>query len=467
MDNQQFKYALFKLVAIKLKVRELSEYQEYDVIELYNSINPSVFRGQKLSSVLPVLSTVITRKLLAREGLEKKSLVGDVGTASTVKSKNTRSLIKGPSKKTAVRVKQKKTNIKAPQTKLTRVTKKQPVKVKKVVRQPRQAATTADVPELEDVDETVEMGMADYITDLLSSKNVKDRRRVILQLVKLEKEFDSKSGLNFDKDLEKLDELLAVKELGLEEKPKRKSATGAKFVERDISTKDMLKELIGSSAETENDRYMSANFYEPDQEREMTTFEKKKIKVNQFLGINDISTLQLLFNPSSLYVRYYVVLDTDYRIQGNDPPTGITKFKWNYASTKNLQEGFANSIGEIRDVISMRMYQPKIHNLLAMNTTAKRVSILIEEFSAQSFIGENGRRFHYTLRPNFSNSGFTPLIELTMEDNNDTVFNFRKPFTTIDTLTLSFGEPLNVLTFPLVFNRFFVAMEFTCFKSDR
>jgi hypothetical protein len=100
-----------------------------------------------------------------------------------------------------------------------------------------------------------------------------------------------------------------------------------------------------------------------------------------------------------------------------------------------------------------------------MDTSAKRVSILIEEFASQSFIAENGRRFHFLLRPEFSNV-IQNNIELSTEDYNDGIFNFNKAITKLDTCTISFGDPLNVLQFSEPFDRFMVAFEFICYKVD-
>jgi hypothetical protein len=232
--------------------------------------------------------------------------------------------------------------------------------------------------------------------------------------------------------------------------------------EDEINTHEMLKTMIGSSSETSTDKYMSSYLGETQTD---VPIESDDIEINSFLGINDLSTLQLLFNPESLYTHYYVVLDTDYR-QTSEESSSITKFSWNYTDSQNLRDGFCNSVGRIRDIIGMRMYQPRVHYLASMDTTAKRVSILVEEFAPQAFIGENGRRFHFLLRPNLQPIAETS-IELSTEDYNDGIYSFRKPITTFDSLTISFGDPLVLLEFPLIFDRFMIAFEFTCYKSDK
>lgn len=191
----------------------------------------------------------------------------------------------------------------------------------------------------------------------------------------------------------------------------------------------------------------------------------KALVLSEFLGINDLNEFKMLFNPESMYVHYYLVLDSDYRDTTEEIPTAITKFTWRYAPTQFTGVGFCNSVGVIRDIIGMRMYQPRVPYLAGMNTSAKRVSVLIEELASQAFIAENGRRFHFLLRPNFINAQTD--IELSTEDYNDGIFNFRKPITKIDSFTLSFGDPLQILTFSTPFNRFIVPFEMVCLKSDK
>lgn len=226
---------------------------------------------------------------------------------------------------------------------------------------------------------------------------------------------------------------------------------------QDIDMRDTMKDMLGITNNKQKE----------------IKIETEDIEIKSILGVNDISTLQFLFNPSSLYTHYYIVLDTNFRLTDNDNDTTINKFRWNYAATQNLRTGFANTVGRVRDIIGIRMYQPRVHYLAAMDNTAKRISVLIEEFSSQAFIGENGRRFHFLFRPVLEPVSYTPAetqIELTTEDYNDGIFNFRKPITTFDSITLSFGDPLVLLDFPLTptpFERMQFAIEFTCYKSDK
>ena len=231
----------------------------------------------------------------------------------------------------------------------------------------------------------------------------------------------------------------------------------------DVNIQDYLQESINTLVETENDQYVSSVI--DDNKTKPTKINLSQTTIDSFLGIKDLYTLQMLFNPESLYTHHYIVLDSNYRITAQESAT-TTVFKWNYARTKNITTGFCNSASDIRDIIGMRMYQPRVPYVVAMDTSAKRVSVLIAEFSAQAFIGENGRRFHFLFRPNYSTA--TTSVELSTEDYNDGIFNFRKPISSFDTLSISFGDPLVLVSFTTSsFDRFIIPIEFICYKSDK
>lgn len=229
--------------------------------------------------------------------------------------------------------------------------------------------------------------------------------------------------------------------------------------DEDFELHEHQKKMIGSSEQDNSIDTMDSSsnnieLLKPD----------NHVSIIEFMRINDLKEFKMLFNPESLYVHYYVVLDSNYRDITEENSSNITKFKWRYAPTQNLGTGFCNSVGVIKDIIGMRMYQPKVPYVSGMNSNAKRVSVLIEEFAPQAFIAQNGRRFHFILRPNYVDGQTS--IELSTEDYNDGIFNFRKPITTFDTLTVSFGDPLTVLSFATPFDRFMIPFEFVCMKSD-
>jgi len=428
MNNQQLKYALFHLVQAKLKMHTFPPRLAHRTAELFNSIDPELFRNKKISSILPGVANAIVKQIqhdskVIRDGLGQED-VPEVKASDLVSRVD-------PELLASVLPKDKNTRMHL--TKDFKKADRRAAAGGRVIK-PRVNRSVVSSPQatrqlVEDTD----------IKDMSHDELVREKADLQKQMLEINAR------------------------LSLPDPTKKSSGPvdPNSLLSGDIH--ETIKDMLVSSTETENDRYMSSSFV-IDEDRELTQFEKSDIKINSFLGVNDLSTLQMLFNPESLYVRYYVVLDSDYRIVEGDT---MSRFKWNYTNSLNLQDGFANSTGSVRDVIGMRLYQPRIPYSAAMNTTAKRVSILIDEFAPQAFIGENGRRFHFLMRPNIPPGGPPTSIEISTEDYNDGLFHFRKPITTFDTLTVSFGDPLNLIEYTTPFDRFFIALEFTCYKSDK
>lgn len=235
---------------------------------------------------------------------------------------------------------------------------------------------------------------------------------------------------------------------------------GEKVKEKTVLAEQNLKDYqiaaLGS-ADTDPD---AINLLVPD----------KSVQVLSFLGINDLYEFKRTFNPSSLYERYYVVLDYENRNQAEETKIP-SKFTWNYAPNSFQQPGYCTSSGLIKNIVHMRMYQPRIPSIRQFDQSGKSVSVLFEEFAAQSFILPNGRRFHFLLRPLYINGDYA--MEAATEDYNDGLFYFRKPIRNFSTLTVSFGNPDNVVVFdsnlvlfPETVYNFIIPIEFTCLKSD-
>lgn len=465
MDKNHFKYALFNLVQAKLQMNTLPQQLANQTILLYNSINPELFRGKKISEVLPAVATVIADRIKnnnlgIREGLngsnkqqsssnEPKKRTGKELTKH-INPEDRRNHAKSNQHVDEERVANGNVDhniginaIRDRRRKLGLVKDERKVKSKDNTaerRAPRNAVEAYDPPAKSGLAYD-EIRASTYISNMTRDELVEEKGLLDAQM----REINARLSLPV---------VVAGEDLPPPE------------LEEPEDIRDTMKTLLNINAETENDKYMAASFV-INENRELTQFEKSDIQINSFLGVNDLSTLQMLFNPESLYVRYYVVMDSDYRVQDSST-NNISRFKWNYTDSLNLQDGFVNSDGNIHDVIGMRLYQPRIPYSAAMVTTAKRVSVLIEEFGSQAFIGENGRRFHFLMRPNFDPTFPAPSsIEISTEDYNDGLFHFRKPITTFDSLTVSFGDPLDIIEFTAPFDRFFIAIEFTCYKSDK
>jgi hypothetical protein len=210
---------------------------------------------------------------------------------------------------------------------------------------------------------------------------------------------------------------------------------------------DMHEYLNKQIAAIDNQPVEAKHLYADDPARQSVSY-ATSADISSLLGYSDAFTLQKIFNPPATYVKNYLVLDSKYRILEDDPNGDIKRFKWAYVENANIENGVINSVGKIRDVVSMYIYKPLIPyvaNYMSLNSN--RISILIEEFGAQSFILANGRRAHwlFALKQTYNDL----MVSLSIEDYNDGIFNFRKPITTFDTITMSFGNPDTLIPFQL------------------
>lgn len=99
--------------------------------------------------------------------------------------------------------------------------------------------------------------------------------------------------------------------------------------DEDFELHEHQKKMIGSSEQDNSIDTMDSSsnnieLLKPD----------NHVSIIEFMRINDLKEFKMLFNPESLYVHYYVVLDSNYRDITEENSSNITKFKWRYAPYK-------------------------------------------------------------------------------------------------------------------------------------
>jgi hypothetical protein len=165
--------------------------------------------------------------------------------------------------------------------------------------------------------------------------------------------------------------------------------------------------------------------------------------IGKLLGIGTADEAVRILNPKSQYKRNHILLDSRYRIVDEQAPVNISSFKWNYIQkSQSTAEGSVNVIGNVRDIIGLRIYPFRIPYTDNADNKYSRISLLIQELSAQTFIAHENRKFHFMLNSAID-SGFINLDA----DVYNGYFWFEKPITTLDTLTISFGNPLEQIIF--------------------
>lgn len=167
------------------------------------------------------------------------------------------------------------------------------------------------------------------------------------------------------------------------------------------------------------------------------------IRINRLLGMNTTAELTRLLNPQSMERKNYMLLDSRYRVTSGGDTAPIKNFVWNYVNVDTQGTGSVNVVGNVRDIIALRVYPFRIPYVEAADNKYKRISVAIGGFEAQSFRAHENRRFHFLLESVIDSD----FINLETNKYNDGFFHFEKPVTNPDNLTVSFGSPLEPIVF--------------------
>ena len=202
-------------------------------------------------------------------------------------------------------------------------------------------------------------------------------------------------------------------------------------IRNDIDTHEMMKKQISKKIAYPDDNYKD-------------TSNNIEVNVETLFGIKDVATLIKKINePISSVNTAYFLLDTRYRVLEND---GSTYFKWCHMNNITTAQGTFNSIGDIRDIISIKLMQYRIPKVPSAITPYNRISLLIHEFSAQAFMAHENVQYHFIgcTDDKHNNSDW---IEVKINDFCHGEYKFNKPITTINTITISLGSPVSPIIF--------------------
>lgn len=174
-----------------------------------------------------------------------------------------------------------------------------------------------------------------------------------------------------------------------------------------------------------------------------------QLDINSILGEVSKFRISMALNPKSLIRKEYMLFDTRYAARHN---LERTKFTWIYSSIPRKTDaarGIVSTTAKMRDIVSMKVYpvQFPFATSQQFQPIMNRYTLLVEEFSNQSFISYNGRRFHFLQSVYYPYIGAQDQHILLYTDKYlaDGTFRFRKPITVIDTITLSFGNPYQLV----------------------
>jgi len=166
------------------------------------------------------------------------------------------------------------------------------------------------------------------------------------------------------------------------------------------------------------------------------------VDLSSVLGNNDKYGIQSIINPHALLTKTRILLDSRNRSLDTD---GTSLIKWSFSNTIGVQQGTFNSTSPIRDIVSIKVLPFKIPYTATAENPTNNISMYFNEFSNQCVIApENGRYHHW-----FSYVQEGDWLSLNAYDYNKGIYNFDKPITTLDTLSVSFGAPLASVVFDI------------------
>lgn len=202
----------------------------------------------------------------------------------------------------------------------------------------------------------------------------------------------------------------------------------------DINIHELLKNEIGVGTEDGGVISSSGDI------TQITSSFSNQTEISSFLGAKNVMDLLRVVNPTQVSRTASILLDTRYRILDDE---GTTSFKWNFVNNNNTLQGTVNAIGDIRDITAIKVFPFKMPYSAQADNNYDKITMYIEEFSAQSFIGHEDRKFHFM----FDTKVTDRWIKLNAKDNNGGIFKFKNPITRIETITINFGSPLQPIIF--------------------
>jgi hypothetical protein len=201
--------------------------------------------------------------------------------------------------------------------------------------------------------------------------------------------------------------------------------------------------------------------------------------ITKVLGIDSLNQFRRTYLPKSLYEQMFFVLDTDDK--SPDLSTKYT-FAWRIVSNNTFQSGAINCPPNMRDIIGMHIFPVSMYwGETVQDPADKKIlvnelynpnnnfTILIHEMQAQSYIGRDGRKFHFAMAPLLQNPMFQtssgtsrykpdftfpcpadtppdPHYEMINTGKCNGWFWFNNPITEITTITISIGSPFDLIS---------------------
>jgi hypothetical protein len=135
----------------------------------------------------------------------------------------------------------------------------------------------------------------------------------------------------------------------------------------------------------------------------------------------------------------YVLLDSRYR----NRTTGPNVFSWTISSVPSDSRGVVSTMKSMQNIIFMQFSKFLIPYSAAADNVYKKITLLINELNFAAVMAHEDRHYHAL----FDTEVQSNRILCTPDSQDDGKFRFNEPITYIKTVSITFGGPLNKLSF--------------------
>jgi hypothetical protein len=169
-----------------------------------------------------------------------------------------------------------------------------------------------------------------------------------------------------------------------------------------------------------------------------TTIGSSTASVASFLGYASLTDiLKLVSNTPSKYIN--VCLDSRNRVLDGS----LTRFKWTYSNTPTTEQGTFISVEAIRNIRSIRVNNIRLPLCEGLDQDSKLITLSFAEYNSSGAQAYNNRGYHFQFRPEVDGQ----YVDLSTFGYNDGIFRFPTRIPNINSLTVSFGNPHELVEF--------------------
>ncbi len=162
------------------------------------------------------------------------------------------------------------------------------------------------------------------------------------------------------------------------------------------------------------------------------------VDVAQILGQKSLYDIASSLNPEALEMKAYIQLDSRWRSLNTD---GTTNLRWAFVNSVNISQGTTNSIAKISNITKLKVYPFRIPYTSSADVDYSSITLAFSEFGNEAFIGQENRNFQFIF--DISLQG----MWIYLSPLNQGEYEFTRPINQLDTLTATFGSPLEPVTF--------------------